>query len=464
MKVLPVAHRMEHDGVTLSAGRLHEIATKYALRSEELGTELVRIASGEGYKLDLPKGAINNSLRDFCFDVLRLEHVRNPKAKTDAPSLDAKNAIPYYLATLPLDSVQRRFIETLVEKRGLDTALAYTESYQRFWQPSGNGNPLSGKKMDRDTRVLHPNLNPTGTDTLRWSCNNPNVQQISKQDKANLRYAFGPAPGREWWSLDAKNVELRIPAYESGQEELIALFERPTEPPYFGSNHLLIAHILFPREFEGCLKDGVSFKDRYKSTLYQRIKNGNFAVQYGAIDRADGKGTADRTYGLAGAQALIASRFHKQDALNQKWIRYAERNGFVETLPDRSVDETRGYPILCTRTDYGRILPTVPLNYHVQSTAMWWTMQAMIRIQELLDEWRSHDGFTGFLTMQVHDECVLDFPRGEDPVTNPKRSNLWRIRKIQKAMERCGDDLIPRVPTPVGIEFHSSNWGTGVTL
>lgn len=361
LKVLPVVHAMEARGITISGERLEETITEYTEEATRLGNVCVNIAEGYGHELVLPKGATpNNSLRSFIHDVMKLPPVYNAKSKTCAPTLDSKNAMPFYLDTLPQRSKERKFIECLVAKRSRDTAISYMNGYARFWLP--NGSP--------GWYVLHPSLNPTGTDTLRFSSSNPNEQNISKKEGFNLRYTFGPAPGREWWSLDAKNIELRIPAYESGEQAFIDLFERPDDPPYYGSNHLLIAHLLFPEEFNACRKDGILdgrlFKKKYASTLYQRTKNGNFAVQYGAVDRADGMGTADRTYGIAGAQARIKSKFKKQEALNQHWINFAKKYGYVETMPDKTVDPSKGYPLLCSRTDYGDIKPTVPLNYHVQ--------------------------------------------------------------------------------------------------
>lgn len=322
--------------------------------------------------------------------------------------------------------------------------------------------------------VLHPSLSLTGTDTLRWSCQNPNTQNIGKGgidgDVRSLRYCFGPAPGREWWSLDAKNIELRIPAYEAEEEDFIALFERPDEPPYFGSNHLLVSHILHEDLFNQCMGedgqlDGRIFKKRYASTWYQRIKNGNFAVQYGAIDKDDGTGTADRAYGVPGAQARIKARFKKQEALNQKWIRFAEKYGYVETMPDLSVDPTKGYPLLCTRTEWGRILPTVPLNYHVQGTAMWWMHRAVVRVQAKLDEWNRREGKEEYkMVLQVHDELVFDFPKS---LVHPKHnggkgSNLWRVKVIQGLMEQGGLDI--GVPTPTSCELHELTWAEGVSI
>lgn len=455
MKLLPIAHEMETRGVTVSADRLQSKEEEYRRESERLGELLVDLAAGEGCELKLPAGAATNrSMTDFYFKTLKLPVVE--RTDSGAPSLKA-SALENYLLTVPPRSVKHTACQALLSKRKRDTATTYMRGYRRFWLPLNE---------EDGWYLLHPRLNPTGTATLRWSSQSPNEQNISAKEDFNLRYAFGPAPGREWWSLDAKNLELRIPAYESGEEAFIALFERPDDPPYFGSNHLLISHILHPRKFEECRDengqiDGRIFKKRYKSTLYHQVKCGNFAVQYGAIDRADGKGTADIAYGVPGAQAIIASRFSKQEELNQHWIRYANKHGYVETMPDRSIDPTRGYPILCSRTDYGKIKPTVPLNYHVQGTACWWAARALVRCYAQLSEWRN-EGFDGYIPLYIHDEIVFDLPRKADPVKNPGESNLGRVRVLQKHMEQCGVDL--GVPTPVSVEYHPVSWDTGISL
>src|SRR6185312_3151081 len=186
--------------------------------------------------------------------------------------------------------------------------------------------------------VLHPNLNPCGTDTLRCSSSNPNEQNISKQKGHNLRYCFGPAPGREWWSLDGKNLELRIPAYEAGEVDMIALFEHPDESPYYGSNHLLNCHTVYPDLWAALEKEvgfanvGPEFKKRYESTWYQYAKNGGFAVQYGAIEKVDTIGAADKVFHRPGSHAKLKARFgriHGPDGLNERMIAFATKHGFV---------------------------------------------------------------------------------------------------------------------------------------
>jgi len=458
LKLLPIAYRMENRGITVSKKRHSEQRKEFGNRVAELGTTMQKIAYAHGgYELSLPKGAsVNKSLRTFVFDTLGLKPIRNPKAKTDAPSLDAKNAIPYYLDTLRPGSVPHEFIKALAARRTFGTALGYLDSYAQYWLP-----------IDRAKQwfVLHPSLNPTGTDTLRWSCSNPNAQQIGKKAEANIRHGFGPAPGREWWSLDAKNIELRIPAYECGEQELIDLFERADEPPYYGSEHLLNFSTVYPDIWAeelaavGIEKVGPHIKKKYASTWYQRCKNGDFAVGYGAVDRPDGAGTADRTFGRPGSHARLKSRFAKKEKLNQYYIAQAERFGYVETLPDRTVDPSRGYPLLCSRSDWGRILPTVPLNYHVQGTACWVLGRMMVATEAYLAELNRAEGAENYwLIMQIHDELVLDFP------AVPNQGNLDKIVALKTKLDRIGEDLVPAVPTPLGIEYHPDTWAEGIAI
>jgi hypothetical protein len=498
-KAMEIAHRMEWRGLTGKVERADEIDGRYAVESMNAGACCQRIAADLGYELTLPKSGNNHSLKHFCFGrdvyqdvagvdqprlVRRDQWLRLPVVKrteTGQPSLD-KQAMEEYLATLPEGSVQHEFCKQLAGKRSRDTARAYIEGYRRFWLPYREGLAKGFPWF-----VLHPNLNPCGTDTLRWSSSHPNEQNISKKEGFNLRFIFGPAPGREWWSLDAKNIELRIPFWLAGEKELMDLFERPDDPPYYGSNHLLAFHTVFRDVWEGelgrvcddgCCKGrvvdealvGPHCKKKFASTYYNQTKCGNFCKQYGGQ-----RAKTDATFKRQGAFDLIDSRFSKLAAYNRKQVLFAEKHGYVETVPDRSVNPHRGYPVLCTRTDNGRILPTVPLSYHVQSTAMWWTFKAMVRVQAKLDEWRAKDGFDGHICMQVHDELVLDLPKRGDPSkwdrknqSSPENqrlfrsTNLWRIEVIRKLMARGGEDI--GVPTPVGVEFHAVSWDQGVTL
>lgn len=455
LKLLPVIYKMETRGVNISKTRTLELEERLSIEADDYHQECLELADNEIESL--PVNGTSNALKSIVFDKFGL--VSNKKTPKGQAAMD-KSVLDHWMSTLDEDSVPYKFITGLRQYRRRKTALGYIASYEKFW--------LSTKC--RKTNILFPSLNPTGTDTLRFSSSNPNSQQISKQEDVNLRFCFGPGPGREWWSLDAKNIELRLPAYESGEELLIELFENPNDPPYYGSTHLLNFHTVYPDIWKdavkkvGLEKAGGYCKKEYASTWYQYCKNGGFAIMYGAvnIEDPDKWGTADRAFHKKGAHSLLQARFNKLQKLNRKQIDYANKHGYVETMPDKTVDPKRGYPLLCSRSTYGKVLETVPLSYHVQGTAMWVIARAMIEVQKYLDSLNAASTKGYFMVIQVHDECVFDFPSGKG--SEPWKYNLPKIRKIQRLMAGIGDDLIPKVRLPFGCEYHSSSWAEGKTL
>ena len=443
VKLLPITYNMEEVGITLNQERLKKLTCDYKIESERAGRKCISIAAKHGVELTLPKSGNNKSLVNFVFNHLKLEPIKYSE-KTGAPSLD-KDTLDHWLNVLHWNSEEGRFIKSLSGKRSRDTACNYMEGYQRYWIPLG----IFNNKGEQLWYKLHPSLNATGTATLRWSSKSPNEQNISKKEGFNLRYCFGPAPGREWWSIDAQNIEMRIPAFESGEQELIDVFENPDKAPYYGSYHLVIADLLHPELFA---KHGVEFKEVFESTWYQWLKNGNFAIIYGCQQVK-----ADLTYHVPGAYQKIRHRFPKIAALGDKQIKEANDRGYVETIPDRSVCKDRGYPLLCARGQWGKVKPTIPLNYHIQGTACQWIAKAMIRCYGPLQEWTKDSNQNYHMIMQVHDELVFDFPKGKS-----YKTNLPKIRKIKWLMERGGNDI--GVPTPVGIKYHDTTWDQGLTI
>ena len=145
-------------------------------------------------------------------------------------------------------------------------------------------------------------------------------------------------------------------------------------------------------------------------------------------------------------------------ALQQKYLRDAERLGYVETLSDRTVDPRRGYPILASRTEDGRVLSTTPFNYHVSGTACWCKNTGLLRCADQCRKWRA-DGFDAYLILEVHDELLFDFPRGDGPDTNYERAIV-----LKGLMEQAGEDLVPRIPTPVSVSYHNKSWAEEVLI
>jgi DNA polymerase I-like protein with 3'-5' exonuclease and polymerase domains len=461
-----IAYGMEKVGITYNDLQAKALRGTYQEEADNCEQVCINLSDGNLSRLSV---GVTNELKTTLFDHFQL--VSPGVTDKGNPSLD-KNAMEYWMDTLPSNSKAKMFVQKTREFRQRVTAINYLKGYDRY-----------AHVVDEapDWRRLHPSLNPTGSSTLRWSSSSPNEQNISKKEGFNLRSCFGPLPGREWWSLDAKNIELRIPAYEAGETLLIDLFEKPDEPPYYGSNHLLNFSTVYDDLWNDALKSvgleevGPYCKKRYASTWYQRAKNGWFAIQYGAVDKANGTGTADRAFGRPGSHSKLKSRLGRLEQLNRSQIAFANARGYVETIPDRNVDPKRGYPLQVARTDRGTVLETIPLSYHVQGTAMWWMLKAMNRCDNFLQQWNGSGRIHQFvlspilsrmrrlgyyLVMQVHDELVFDFPQGQGE--EPWKTNLPVIREIKRLMELGGSDI--GVPTEVSVEYHADYWNEGKTI
>lgn len=471
MAVIPVAHKMEKRGVTYSKVALERKLKEYVIESDQMGKVCAGIAKEYNYDIELPKSGRNKSLNNFVFNVLALEPMLGKVSeKTGEPSFDAE-VKEHYELSLPKNTLPHKFIKSLNKKASLDTAISYLSGYGRYGiQKYGdsaedfechcgytryNGHCKDcGWDINRDTHVLHSNINTTGTAHTRWSIQNPNTQNISKQSEHNLREIFGPGPGREWWSPDADNIELRLSAYAADETELIEVFENPDRAPYFGSYHLVVFDALHPELFR---KFGVKVKDPEKeggfaSTWYQWVKNGNFAIQYGAQESK-----ADLTYQVKGAFRKIKNRFPKIALLNEKKVAEAERHGFVETMRDKRHKSRRGYPMQCARGRWGKVVPTTPFNYYISGSAGIWMQSALVRCDEQLETWRKKERFDGHIIMNVHDEIVFDMPKGKTMETN-----LPKMRVLQALMEKGGEDV--GIPTPVSLEYNPDTWAKGVKV
>jgi DNA polymerase I-like protein with 3'-5' exonuclease and polymerase domains len=450
LKILPVVHRMEHHGITYKLKTHLEMVKEFTEKSNDLEQICIGIAEEYNYKLELPKRGRNKNLDKFVFEVMGLPVLRRSESKSKDPLgnpvFDTEVKEEYEL-TLPEHSLEQKFIKILNEKSEYDTALGYLRAYERFCIRDKEQPILD--HIGARYATLYPNLNPTGTIGLRFSHNNPNQANVSKHKKTNLRKCFGPREGRIWYSCDYTGIELAIPAYEANEVEMAKVFDNPEEPPYYGSYHLLIFDTLHPELFK---KHGKDVKTLFEDSWYQWTKNGSFARQYGAQEKK-----VDQTYRVSGGYHKIASRFPRIDKLSKDLLRLAEKQNYVSTIPDTTIDPERGFPIQAKRGYYGKVEPTTPLCYHVSSTAAQVLNKAMVLCDQKLTEWRSN-GFDAWMILTVHDELVFDFPI----VGNDYKFTDSRANEIRSIMESASKGI--NIPIRVSVERHAENWATGGVL
>lgn len=411
-KLLEATYSMEARGITFNRTVAEEKIEGYKQERDNAKLKAIRFAGGKIDNLDSPK-----QLQAALFCDMGVKGIKSNKTgySTAAPDLlQIKDS-------LPKTNKAYHFINNLLDYRQIDKAIGYLESY------IVNGMPVPSvrRQILNDWLRINPSYNITGTDTTRLSGSNPNPQNISKQEKRNLRAVFAPLPGREWYSLDYSNIELRIFAYVSGDKRLINAFESGE------SVHLVIASELYPMEWRACQMSGESFKVKYESTLYQWVKNGNFSLIYGA-----GQEKADATYHLAGAYARIRSKFPLIDKFMAEKLKEAKDKGYVTTLG--------GYRLQVPEDG-----PHKTVNYYVQGSAGWAMVMAIVRVYEFLKLYPDY-----FMNITIHDELDFDFPLA--------KRNLAVIREIKRLMELSGEDF--GFATPVEVDRINDNWSNGIAL
>lgn len=444
MEVARITFEMEQYGLTRSKSRSASLREEFEREEESHGNACLRIAKSMGFDLKMPNGTgVNDSLREFVFGVMKLpvvEWTDGGKSGIPQPSLN-KDSMTEWLLTTEGDKAE--FIRNLVNKRAYSSAIKYSDTYDKY---------SIEDKPGSDTVRLHPNQNPVGTATTRLSSNNPNGQNLSKgkelddgdKEVASVRKGFGPAEGREWYSLDYENVELRLPGYFSQEESMIELFEHPDKPPYFGSYHMLNASLIYEDLFWPLADTKDAFKKAYKNSWYKTLKNFGFAEQYDC-----GESTGDRAARRKGSFAKKAVGLPKLAACKKETLAYAHKYGIVRTLPDLSIPGDDGYPLMVGRYESGHIKATTPWNYKIQGSAGWAKKKAMVRIDKYLKECWKREKFNGRMILDVHDELVFDFPA-------KRPGNRDKIMEIKRLMEQSGTDI--GIPLPVSVSFHPVNW------
>lgn len=257
---------------------------------------------------------------------------------------------------------------------------------------------------DEEGRV-HTHFIQTGTTTGRMASQNPNLQNIPIRTERGraVRAAFIARPGFSLASCDYSQIELRIAAFLSGDEKLVAAFQDG------GDVHRLVAAELF----------GVP-EHEVNAEMRRRAKAINFGILYGM-----------------GANALAVAggmtRAEAQDFLAEYAKKFPDLRRFLERV------KTEAVATGATRTFFGRKrsfdgmrspLPYVraqaermAVNAPIQGTSADIIKLAMVRIAAFLEkEGRSAEDAA--MVLQVHDELVFEIRDDLIPTLVPKLVSL----------------------------------------
>lgn len=353
-----LAH-MEATGVRLDVAYLRALSLEVAEEIARLEAEVFRLA---GHPFNLNS---RDQLERVLFDELGLPAIgkteKTGKRSTSAAVLEAlREAHP--------------IVEKILQYREL-TKLKSTYI-----------DPLPDLIHPRTGR-LHTRFNQTATATGRLSSSDPNLQNIPVRTPLGqrIRRAFIAEEGWLLVALDYSQIELRVLAHLSGDENLIRVFQEGRDI------HTETASWMFgvPREAVDPL-------------MRRAAKTINYGVLYGM--------SAHRLSQILAipyeeAQAFIERYFQsfpKVRAWIEKTLEEGRRRGYVETLFGRR----RYVPDLEARVKSVReAAERMAFNMPVQGTAADLMKLAMVKLFPRLEEMGAR------MLLQVHDELVLEAPK-----------------------------------------------------
>ncbi len=379
-----VIYNMEKDGVRVNTDYLLHLKNNL-IQEEESTKNNIFALSGKRFNINSTK-----ELQDVLFKSLGLKPAKKIKTGFSTNSetlfeLAKKHELPAYI--LHYRTIQK-LLNTYIE-------------------------PLL-QLADENGRV-HTTFNLTATSTGRLSSSNPNLQNIPIGDTfpEDLRKAVVAKDGYSIICSDYSQIELRIMAALSQDEELISLFRQNKDM------HNEVASHLF----------GVK-QQMVTSSMRRIAKTINFGIMYGM-----GANRLRKTLNISLNEAKLLieryfSRFPKVKSYIEGTVQFTRKNGYVKTYFGR-----RRYFHYTGNAEQRKAV-----NAPIQGTAADIIKIAMVRLFERLKKYRGR----ARIVLQVHDELLLE-------VENEIIKEVKEITKI--AME----DIDFPIPLKVNIGV-GKNW------
>lgn len=395
MKVLPILTRMEEAGIHLDKNILADYSVELAKNIKYKEAEIYKEV---GHEFNI---ASTKQLQQVLFEERKL----TPGKKTKT-GYSTDTAVLEDLASW--DPVPKKILEY--------------RSYAKLQSTYVEALPLLADSKSR----IHTSFIQTGTATGRLSSRDPNLQNIPVRDEAGrrIRAAFTAVPGTVLISADYAQIELVVLAHLSNDKNMCEAFRNGVDV------HKSTASLLYNVKPEDVTPE-----------MRRAAKTINFGIMYGmSAFRLSNELGITRTE----AKNFIDTYFTTYSGINlfrEQTIENAKKNGYVETIMGRRRN-IRGINSRNKLEQQGA--ERIALNTPIQGSAADIVKQAMIDVQNALDEKKSN----AKMLLQVHDELIFECPDDENQI----EENIAIIKdKMENAFKL-------NVSLRVSIE-HGSNWG-----
>lgn len=354
MPLVPVLAHIERNGARIDEASLAETSRIFTERMNEIERKIREVA-GQEINISSPK-----QIGELLFDNLKLD-AKAKKTKTGQYVTDE--------ATLQALKSKHPIVDKILDYRGYKKLLStYIDSLPQLVNPR--------------TGHIHTSYNQAVTTTGRLSSSNPNLQNIPIRDEngKEVRKAFIPDAGEEFFSADYSQIELRLMAHLSQDTNMVNDFNSGHDI------HQATASKIFKVDINDVTSD-----------MRRKAKTANFGIIYGI----SAFGLAERMeVSRSEAKQLIDDYFATYPGVKEymdKSIAKARENGYTETLFGRRCQ----LPDINSRNAVVRgYAERNAINSPIQGTAADIIKVAMINIDKRMRE----EGLRSKMILQVHDE------------------------------------------------------------
>lgn len=387
---------MEIEGISLNVTYLNKLS-KSTDQEIEKTKKIIYAESKEEFNISSPK-----QLGEILFDKMKI--ATNPK-KTKTGQYSTSEEILSYLAK------ENDFVKTILEYRSL------SKLQNTYIKALPN-------QISKNTGKIHTEYLQTVAATGRLSSINPNLQNIPIRTERGkeIRKAFIPR-NKDFviLSADYSQIELRIIAALSGEENMINAFENNEDI------HTSTAALVFNTKIKNVTK-----------MQRTNAKTVNFGIIYGV----SAFGLSNQTnLSRKESKELIETYYNKYPKLKKyiaSQISFAREKGYVETLLGRR----RYLKDINSRNSIVRGgAERNAINAPIQGSAADIIKISMINIQSKFNDSK----FKSKMLLQVHDELVFD-------VFKPELNDV--ITLVKHEMENA---FTLKVPLTVDIDY-GENW------